>query len=220
MTAPAPTKPILHSYWRSSAAYRVRIALALKAVDYVQVAHDLRLGEQSAPEYSAIAPHQLVPTLQADGLTLIESPAILEWMESRWPQPPLLPESPQDAAVVRAMAAIIACDIHPLNNLRVLNRLRHDFDANEAQITAWAQQGIAQGFAALEHLITDYGGSYAFGNTPTWADCLLVPQVYSAKRFHLDLSPYPRLAACAHHAAQHPAFRAAHPDNQPDADPA
>jgi len=209
---------ILHGYWRSSASYRVRIALAFKGIAFEQVTHDLRRGEQRDPAYLSVAPHGLVPALEADGTVLIESPAILEWIEARWPEPALLPQDMDDAAVVRAMCALLACEIHPLNNLRVLNELRREFGASEEQVQAWIARWIGTGFEALEALIAQHGGAYAFGDTVTLADCYLVPQVFNARRFGIDLTPFPRLQAAADAAASLPAFEAAHPDNQPDAD--
>jgi maleylpyruvate isomerase len=207
----------LHGYWRSSAAYRVRIALNLKGVDYAQVSHDLRAGEQRQDDYLAIAPHGLVPALVAEGTILIESPAILEWIEATWPAPALLPEKPEGAAIVRSMAALIACDIHPLNNLRVLNRLKEDFNASKDQVKAWVRHWIAAGFAPLEQLVAQYGGPFAFGNAPTLADCYLVPQLYNARPFGVDLTPYPKMLAAEEAALSLPAFQAAQPDRQPDA---
>lgn len=207
----------LHGYWRSSAAYRVRIALALKGVAYAQVAHDLRLGEQRDAAYLALAPHGLVPALEHDGQVLIESPAILEWIETRWPAPPLLPAPPDDAAIVRAMGAMIACDIHPLNNLRVINALKRDFNATNEQIKAWIGRWITQGFAALETLIARHGGGFAFGNAPSLADCYLVPQTYNAERYGVTLEPFPCIRAAVAAARALPAIAAVHPDRQPDA---
>lgn len=207
---------ILHGYWRSSAAYRVRIALALKGVAYTSVPHDLRADEQRDPAYLAIAPHGLVPAIEHDGGILIESPAILEWIEARWPDPSLLPSSPEDAATVRAIAALVGCDIHPLNNLRVLNRLRSQFDASNAQVKEWITHWVGQGFGALDQIIGRVGGRFAFGDGPTLADCYLVPQVYNAERYNVDLSAFPRVLAAADAARALPAFAAAHPDLQPD----
>jgi maleylpyruvate isomerase len=214
------SQPVLHGYWRSSAAYRVRIALALKGVAYTQVPHDLRRNEQVAADYLAIAPQGLVPALEADGQVLTQSPAIIEWIEERWPAPPLLPADRDGRARVRTMAALIACDIHPLNNLRVLRALRHDFAADQATVDAWAARWIAPGFAALEQHVAAVGGAFAHGDAPGLVDCYLVPQVYSARRFNVDLAPYPRLMAAHDAAAALPAIAAAHPDRQPDADPA
>jgi len=207
---------VLHSYWRSSAAYRVRIALNWKKVEYRQVTHDLRAGEQRDPAYLAIAPHGLVPALEHGDRVLIESPAILEWIEAVWPEPPLLPASPDKAAAARTLAALIGCDIHPLNNLRVLNRLRSQFGASNTQVKDWIAHWIGEGFAPAEHLIASHGGIYAMGDTPTLADCYLVPQVYNAQRYNVDLAPYPRILAAARAAGALPAFSAAHPEVQPD----
>lgn len=208
---------ILHGYWRSTAAYRVRIALASKGVAYEQVTHDLRTGAQGSTDYRAINPQALVPAIETDGDVLTQSPAIIEWLEERYPSPALLPAGLTDRAIVRAMAATIACDIHPINNLRVLQVLRSEFGADEAAVNAWIARWIGDGFAALEVLIEHHGRGFAFGDTPTVADCCLVPQVYSAERFGVDLTPYPRLMAAAEMARALPAFQVAHPDRQPDA---
>ena len=208
----------LHGYWRSTTAYRVRIALALKGVAYEQVAHDLRTGAQREPEYRTLNPQGLVPALETDDAVLTQSPAILEWIDEVYPDPPLLPAGANDRAIVRAMAATIACDIHPVNNLRILNALRAEFGADEAAVNRWIERWIGDGFAALEMLIARYGDGFAFGAIPTIADCHLVPQVYSAERFAVDLSPYPQLKNAADKARALPAFAAAHPDQQPDAD--
>jgi len=208
---------ILHGYWRSGAAYRVRIALALKGVAYKQVTHDLRLGAQASDAYRALNPQGLVPALEADGDVLTQSPTILEWLEERYPAPALLPEATTDRAIVRAMAATIACDIHPLNNLRVVQALQRDFGLDAAAVQAWMARWMSEGFAALEVMIARHGRGFAFGDMPTIADCCLVPQVYSAERFAIDLTPYPRLTASVEQARVLPAFQAAHPDRQPDA---
>ncbi len=208
---------ILHGYWRSGAAYRVRIALALKGVAYEQVTHDLRLGAQASDAYRALNPQGLVPALEADGDVLTQSPTILEWLEERYPAPALLPEATTDRAIVRAMAATIACDIHPLNNLRVVQALQRDFGLDAAAVQAWMARWMSEGFAALEVMIARHGRGFAFGDMPTIADCCLVPQVYSAERFAIDLTPYPQLMASVEQARMLPAFQAAHPDRQPDA---
>lgn len=205
----------LHGYWRSSAAYRVRLALGLKGLTYEQVPHDLRTGAQSTPDYRALNPQALLPTLEADGLVLTQSPAILEWLDERFPDPPLLPADPDARAVVRAMAAIVACDIHPVNNLRILSALRRDFDAQDVAVSRWIRRWITQGFEALEVMIARHGGGFAYGDTPTIADCHLLPQVYNALRFDLDLAPFPLLAAAA--AKLDTRVPQAHPDAQPDA---
>lgn len=208
---------ILHGYWRSSAAYRVRIALALKGVAYDQVTHDLRTGAQAAAGYRALNPQAMVPALETGDAVLVQSPAILEWIEERYPAPALLPADPVARATVRAMAAIVACDIHPLNNLRVQQALRRDLGADDAAVAGWIGRWIADGFAALETLVARHGRGFAFGDTPTLADCTLVPQVYSAERFAVDLAAYPALMAAAARARGLDAVAAAHPDRQPDA---
>lgn len=208
----------LHGYWRSTTSYRTRIALNLKGIAYAQAPLDLRTGAQRSEAFLALNPQGLVPALEADGAVLTQSPAILEWLEERYPQPPLLPQAPLDRAIVRAMAAAIGCDIHPLNNLRVLNALQHDLAASPERREAWIARWIGDGFAALEVLIGRHGDGFAFGATPTLADCYLVPQVYSAERFNLDLAPYPRLTAAAARAQGLAPVAAAHPDRQPDAD--
>ena len=211
---------LLHGYWRSSAVYRVRIALALKGLDYDQVGHDLRRGEQLEPAYKAIAPAGLVPAIEHGGEAFVQSLAILEWLEERWPNPPLLPAAIEQRAIVRAMAATIAADIHPLNNLRILKYLKSEFDRSPEEIDRWIAHWIREGFTALEVLIGRHGGTFAFGDSPTMADCLLVPQVYNAERFNVDLSAFPRILAAAANARALPAFAAAHPDRQPGAEPA
>jgi len=211
---------VLHGYWRSGTSYRVRIALGVKGVAYAQAAHDLRTGAQIAPEYRALNPQGLVPALEAQGAVLTQSPAILEWLEERYPDPPLLPPDPLDRAQVRAMAALVACDVHPLNNLRVLNALRADFGADEAAVRAWIARWIGDGFAALEQLVGRHGRGFAWGDRPTLADCCLVPQLYAAERFGVDLAPYPAVVAAGERARALHAFAAARPEAQPDADPA
>ncbi|WP_174292346.1 maleylacetoacetate isomerase [Sphingomonas bacterium] len=208
----------LHGYWRSGTSYRVRIALALKGLAYEQVSYDLRRGEQRGADYAALNPQPLVPALELDdGTVLTQSPAILEWLEEAHPAPPLLPAAAGDRAIVRAMAALIGCDVHPLNNLRVLQALRHDLGADKAQIEAWTARWIGDGFAALEPLVARHGRGAAFGTTPTLADCYLVPQVYSAERFGVPLDPYPRLVEAAAAVRARADVAAAHPDRQPDA---
>ena len=209
---------ILHGYWRSSASYRTRIALNLKGARYEQRAYDLRTGAQNGPGYAALNPQMLVPALEVDGRILTQSPAILEWLEERYPQPPLLPREAEARAQARAMAAVIGCDVHPLNNLRVLAALRGEFGADSAAVQRWVARWIGDGFAALERLIARHGGRYAYGDTPTLVDCYLVPQLFAAERFGVDVAPFPRLAAAASAARALPEVQAAHPDRQPDAD--
>lgn len=202
----------LHDYWRSGAAYRVRAALHLKGLAFEQVSHDLLKGEQSDPAYRALNPQGLVPALEADGLVLTQSGAIIEWLDESFPAPALLPSDAAGRAVVRAMAAIVACDIHPLNNLRVLQRL--DTLAQGARLP-WAAHWISSGFDALEVLLARHAGAHAYGDAPGLADCFIVPQAYSAARFHVALDRWPVLARVVAKAQAHPAFIAAHPANQP-----
>ena len=206
----------LHGYWRSSAAYRVRIALNLKGLAYDQVTYDLRKKAEKGNVYAALNPQKLVPTLQTEeGARLTQSLAILEWLEDTHPEPGLLPENKTDRAHVRAMAALVACDIHPVNNLRILNALRDDLDASDDQVAQWIARWIGDGFDALETLIT---GSFCFGDAPTLADCCLAPQVYNAQRFKIDLEPWPKIRAVAEACDAIPAFYVARPEMQPDAD--
>lgn len=209
---------ILHDYWRSSAAYRIRIALNLKGLAYTQVAHDLRRGEQSDARYRSIAPQGLIPAIEIDGMVLTQSLAIIEWLDETDPEPRLLPDGAGPRAIVRAMAQVVACDIHPVNNLRILKALKADFGAEQPAIDAWIRHWVGEGFAALEAMVATYGGRFCYGDTPGIADVMLVPQWYNAERFATDLSPYPRLAAIVAEARALPAFAAARPEAQPDAD--
>ncbi|MEW5684747.1 MAG: maleylacetoacetate isomerase [Pseudomonadota bacterium] len=210
----------LHSAWRAGAPYRVRIGLQLKGATYDYAPVDLIAGQQREPAYRAVNPQGLTPALDlGDGNVLAQSLAILEWLEETIPEPAILPKSALDRAMVRRMAGVVACDIHPLNNTRVGRKLSH-MGIDQAGITDWIHGWIRDGFDALEPLIARHGGRFAFGDTPTIADCCLVPQVYSARRFELDVSPWPALIGAADRALEHPAFIAAHPNNQPDAKPA
>jgi maleylpyruvate isomerase len=208
---------ILHDYWRSSAAYRLRIGLNVKGVDYTLVPHDLRTGEQKAADYLAIAPQGLVPALDTGEGVLTQSLAVLEWLDEVRPQPPLLPADAFGRAIVRSMAQVVACDIHPVNNLRILKALKADFGADQETVDAWARRWIAEGFAALETMVAAHGGAFAYGAMPTLADVVLVPQWANGERVHLDVTPYPLLAAVVARARALPAFSAAHPDAQPGA---
>lgn len=209
----------LHDYWRSGAAYRVRIALCWKNLDYTAVSHDLRTGAQRVPEYLAHNPQGLVPTIEHDGFVLTQSPAILEWLEEQYPEPSLLPRDHAERAFVRAMCAAIGCDVHPLGNLRVQKHLRAQLRANDAVVRSWVAHWIEEGFDALEVLIARHGRGFAFGATPTLADCYLVPQVYSAERFGVEMAAYPQLQAAAERFRALPPVAKAHPSHQPDADP-
>jgi maleylacetoacetate isomerase/maleylpyruvate isomerase len=207
----------LHSYWRATAPYRVRIALNLKGLAFDYAAVNLLSGDQHAAAYRRLNPQELTPALETDeGRVLTQSLAILEWLEEVHPVPPLLPADPFDRARVRAMAALVACDIHPLNNLRVQQQLTAMNVDAEARL-AWTQRWIHDGFRALEPMIAAHTAGFAFGATPTLADCLLIPQVYSAERYQVDLAAYPAIAAVAARCAATPAFQAAHPEQQPDA---
>jgi len=208
----------LHSYWRATAPYRVRIGLHLKGLDYAYAPVNLLAGEQGDPAYrSGLNRQALVPALEADGEVLTQSLAILEWLEETHASPPLLPSDPLGRARVRAMAAVVACDIHPLNNLRVLKALEglgHPMGGEDQQ--AWGRRWIEDGLAALEVMTARHGRGFCFGETPTLADCVVIPQLWSASRFAVDLGAFPTLAAVHARAQAHPAFQAAHPDRQPD----
>ncbi len=207
---------ILHGYWRASGPYRVRIGLALKGLAYQQAAVNLAAGQQHKAEYRAVNPQRLVPALEVDGVVLTQSLAILEWLEETHPQPALLPTSPMDRALVRTMADVVACDIHPINNLRVLRALEAMGVENGPRQT-WAQRWITDGFNVLEGMISRHGGGWSFGETPTIADCCLIPQVFNAARFGVTLETWPALATVVERAKEHPAFVAAAPETQPDA---
>ena len=206
----------LHGYFRSSASYRVRIALNLKGLDADHLSHHLRKGEQRDPAFLAINPQGLVPALQDDaGGILTQSLAIIEWLEETHPAPPLLPKDPLRRAHVRAFAQAIACDIHPVQNLKVLGRLR-ELGQGDEQVTAWAAWANREGLAACEALIAREPGPFCFGAAPTLADLCLVPQLFNARRFGVDVSAYPRLLQAAAQAIK--AFADAAPDRQPDAE--
>ncbi len=202
----------LYDYWRSSAAYRVRIALNLKGVAYDRVAIDLLKGEQRAADYRTRNPQGLVPMLEIGGHRLTQSLAIIDYLEALHPEPALLPRDPAEAALVRAMALTIACDIHPLNNLRVLKHLVGPLGQNEEAKNAWIATWIGQGFTALEAMAAGRAGRFLFGDSPTLADIFLVPQMYNARRFEVPLGDFPLLLRVDEEATRHPAFAAAHPD--------
>ena len=206
----------LYSAWRATAPYRVRIGLALKGVPYDYSPLDLVRGDQRSPQYAQVNRQGLTPALDIGEMVLTQSLAILEWLEEQYPDPPILPKAALDRQVVRTMALIIACDIHPLNNTRIGRKL-NKMGIDQAGILEWTQGWIKDGFDALEPMVERYGQGFAFGKTPTIADCCLIPQVYSANRYEVDLTPYPSIRAAAERAAEHPAFQAAHPNKQPDA---
>ena len=207
----------LFTYYRSTASFRVRIALARKGLDYQALPVNLIApagGEHRQPAYLQINPQGRVPALRTDdGELLIQSPAIIEYLEERYPQVPLLAEDLAQRAHERAVAALIGCDIHPLHNVSVLNQLRQ-LGHDETQVVQWIGHWISQGLAAVEQLIGEQG--YCFGNEPGLADVYLIPQLYAAERFNIDLQAYPRIRRVAALAATHPAFVKAHPGNQPD----
>lgn len=207
----------LHSYWRSGAAHRVRIALELKQAPYQIVTVNLLNSEQKAPDYLARNPQGLVPLLETGAVAISQSLAIMEWLDEAFPTPPLLPAHPDDRARVRAIAALVACDIHPLNNLRVLQALKNRHGADDAAIAAWASGWIVDGFDAVEKMALT-GGPWIAGAQPSLADCCLAPQIFAAQsRYQIAIGRWPRLAALAAAAEVHPAFIAAHPHSQPDA---
>lgn len=212
----------LYTYFRSSAAYRVRIALNLKGLAYEAIpVHLLKDGgEQLSAKYRQINPSGLVPALQDERGTLTQSMAILEYLEETHPEVPLLPPDPLGRARVRELCQIVACDIHPLNNLRVLRYLVRTFGISEEAKNDWYRHWVSDGLAALEgHLARDPGAAdFCHGETPTLADCFLVPQVFNAQRFNIDLAPYPNVARINANCVQLPAFAHAHPSQQPDAE--
>jgi maleylacetoacetate isomerase len=201
---------LLFDYWRSSASYRVRIALNLKGIDYDAVPTDLLTREQKAPEYVARNPQGLVPMLHIDGLDLTQSLAIIDYLDATRPEPRLVPAEPAARAATLAKAMIIIADIHPVNNLRMLHYLKNELGHDQAAIDTWYRHWIAEGFAALEKLAPETG--LFGGNAPDLADLCLVPQMANARRFEMDLAPYPRLTRIDAELQALPAFAAAHPD--------
>ncbi|MDO5058455.1 MAG: maleylacetoacetate isomerase [Neisseria sp.] len=211
----------LYSYFRSSAAYRVRIALNLKGLPYqTQAVHLLNNGgEQKSPEYAALNPQKLVPAFEDQGLVLTQSLAIIEYLDETRPETPLLPADAAGRARVRAIAQLIACDIHPLNNLRVLQYLQSSSGADQAAKSVWYKHWIEEGFTALEQILQQpQTGRFCHGDTPTLADCCLIPQIYNARRFKVDLTPYPTIVRIARACEEMDAFRVAAPEQQPDAE--
>lgn len=210
----------LHGFFRSGSSHRLRIALNLKGLGFETVPVDLRREEHLGDAFRALNPQQLVPALALDdGSVLIQSPAIIEWLEETHPTPPLLPADAALRQRARALAAIVGCDIHPVNNRRILETLRHDFGADEAAIKRWCGHWIAAGFDAIEALLAadTARGRFCVGDAPTLADVYLVPQVESARRFQVDLSRWPRIAAVEAACLELDAFRRAAPMAQPDA---
>ncbi|MBM0103636.1 maleylacetoacetate isomerase [Steroidobacter sp. S1-65] len=209
----------LYNFFRSSAAFRARIALNLKGLEYERVAKAFARNEHRAPDYLALNPQGLIPALDIDGAVISQSLAIIEYLDEVYPQPKLLPSEPLARAQVRSMALAIACDIHPLNNLRVLNYLRHNLGQNEDGVNTWYRHWVAEGFRGLEQEVARFSSAqrYCFGDSLSLADVCLVPQMYNARRFDTDLTAFPKLVAISTHLESLPAFASARPEVQPDA---
>jgi maleylacetoacetate isomerase len=209
----------LYTYYRSSAAFRVRIALNLKGLQYESVPRHFARNEHRTAEYLALNPQGLVPALATDGAVLAQSLAIIEYLNDRHPAPPLLPADPLVRARVRSMALAIACEIHPLNNLRVLNYLRSELQQDDDGVGTWYRHWVSEGFRGLEQQAREFSaaGRHCFGDAVTLADVYLVPQMYNARRFKTDLAPFPMLTGISAHLESLPAFAAARPEVQPDA---
>ncbi len=209
----------LYNFFRSGTSHRLRIALNLKGIATDYVAVDLRVEEHLKDAFKSVNPQQLVPALDTGEQVLIQSPAIIEWLEEKYPTPALLPQGADARAHVRALAAILGCDIHPINNRRILETLRKQFGANEDAINAWCATWISAGFDAYEALLAADAqrGTFSFGNTPTLADVYLIPQIESARRFKVDLSRWPLIMAVEKACMALEAFQKAAPGQQPDA---
>ena len=209
----------LHTFFRSSAAFRVRIALNLKGLTYEPIVKLLGKGEQRSPDYLAMNPQGLIPALETAEGVLSQSLAIIEYLDEKYPSPAFLPKSALERAQVRSMALAIACDVHPLNNLRVLNYLKKELQQDETSVNTWYRHWVATGFHALEELVRRHssGGRYCYGDSLSLADILLVPQMFNARRFETDLTPFPTLVGISTHLEAQAAFAAARPEAQPDA---
>ncbi len=209
----------LYSFFRSGTSHRMRIALNLKGLSYEQASIDLRTEQHLTKDYAAVNPQQLVPALEVDGRVLIQSPAMIEWLDEKYPSPPLLPESAIDRAHVRALAAIVGCDVHPINNRRILEYLRQQFGAETEAINTWCATWIGAGFDAYESLLAadDRRAGFSFGNAPSIADVYLIPQIESARRFKVDLDRWPLIMAVDARCGALDAFQRAAPLAQPDA---
>jgi maleylacetoacetate isomerase len=208
------TRPILYEYWRSSASYRIRIALNLKKIDYESRPVNLLTGEQQSDEYRAMNPQGFVPMLEIDGHRLTQSVAILNYLDLKYPNQPLLPASAAERAHVVALAMTVACDIHPLNNLRVLKYLKNELGQPQEAVDTWYRYWISERLPALEEMAKPSAGDFMVGNAPTGADVLLVPQLYNARRYDVPLDAYPTLLRAEDNANKLEAFAAAHPDRQ------
>jgi len=207
-------RPVLYDYWRSSAAYRVRIALNLKGVDYESRQVDLREGEQQSAEYRELNPQGLVPMLEIDGHRLTQSLAIINYLDLRYPNVPLIPAAAAERAHVVAMAMTVACDIHPLDNLRVLKYLKEPLGHSQDEIDAWYVHWVVEGLGPLETMAAPKAGKFLFGNAPTGADVCLIPQLYNARRFNVPLDAYPTLLRADENMNALEPVAAAHPDRQ------
>ena len=209
----------LYGYFRSSTSYRTRIAMNLKQLDYDYIAVNLAKDEQLEAVFQSINPQGLVPVVQVNDLWLYQSPAILEWLEEVYPEHPLLPKDAAGRMQVRALSAMIGCDIHPLNNRRILQYLRNELSVDEDQVMAWCHRWMSEGFDALEKRLAQdkTRGKFCYGDSPTFADCYLIPQVSSAERFKVDLTAYPNIVAIDAHCRTLKAFADADPMVQPDA---
>jgi maleylacetoacetate isomerase len=209
----------LYTYFRSSAAFRVRIALNLKRLDYDSIPKAFAKNEHRAADYLALNPQGLIPALDDDGAILSQSLAIIEYLNEKYPTPAFLPSKPQDRAHVRSMALAIACDIHPLNNLRVLNFLRESLKQDDDAVNAWYRHWVTAGFEGLEQQVRQHSkrDRFCFGDAVSLADVLLVPQMFNARRFQTDLTPFPKLVAISSYLETLPEFAAARPEVQPDA---
>ncbi len=211
----------LYSYWRSSAAYRVRIALNLKQLEYdiIPVSLVRDGGEHHKDDYAALNPQQLVPTMVDGGRVIRQSMAMIEYLDDVYPEFPLIPSDPRSSAWVRSISLAVACDIHPLNNLRVLKFLKQQMSLDQASVDQWYEHWISEGLKSMELMIAENPsvGDFCAGDLPTMADCLLVPQLYNARRFDIDLTAYPHLTAIDDHCMSLEPFRNAAPEQQPDA---
>ena len=205
---------ILHDYYRSSASYRVRIALNIKGVEYERRPVNLLEGQQQSDEYRALNPQGFVPMLEIDGHRLVQSLAIINYLDLRFPTPPLIPTPAAERAHVVAMAMMVACDIHPLNNLRVLKYLKNELGHSQEEVDAWYAHWISEGLPALETFAAPRAGTFLFGDAPTAADVCLVPQLFNARRFNVPLDGYPTLVRADENANRLEAFAAAHPERQ------
>jgi len=209
----------LYTYFRSSAAFRVRIALNLKGLKYEPVFVHLAKGEHRQPQYAAVNPQALLPTLELDdGKRLTQSLAIIEWLEEKHPTPPLLPKESMARARVRSLAYLVASEIHSLNSLRVLQHLKRALNQTQEQIDTWYRYWIADGLAKLEAELAGSSGKFCHGDSPSMADCCLVPQIFNAKRYNSDLAPYPTTMRVFENCMKVEAFDRAQPSKQPDAE--